>query len=62
MIMGEGVYLKCDPHSGWSVIASDNYGNFRTVVEPVETMEEALRRLSIVGSEPVYVKLIPHTR
>jgi hypothetical protein len=62
MQVGEGIYLKCDPYGGWSVIGTDGYGNTRQIVDPVPTMEEALRRLSISGDEPVYVKLIPESR
>jgi hypothetical protein len=62
MQIGEGIYLKCDPYGGWSVIATDGYGIVRELVEVVGSMEEALRRLAISGNEPVYMKLIPETR
>jgi hypothetical protein len=62
MQIGEGIYLKCDPYGGWSVIGTDGFGNERRLVEPAPTMEEAMRRLAILGNESVYVRLIPQTR
>ena len=55
--MTEGIYLKCDPYIGWSVVVRDTWGSERQLVNPTETLEEALRRAAIATGQPHYLKL-----
>lgn len=57
--MNEGVYLKCDPYTGWSVVIRDQWGSERAVVSNAPTMEDAMRKAAISSNEPHYLKLTP---
>lgn len=55
----EGIYLCCDPKAGWSVVIRDSAGSIvRAIVEPVSTMEEAMRRFAGRAGNPVFLKLL----
>ena len=54
----EGIYLKGDQWSGWSVVVLDNEGGERTtLVGPCMTIEEVLRHAMTASNEPVLIRL-----
>lgn len=58
--MNDGMYLVCDPHSGWSVRAMDRHGNtMQVLTEGHPTMEAAIRELAAGLGKPVAMKLSP---
>lgn len=58
--MSEGMYLVCDPQSGWSVRSLDQYGNtLQVVTQGHPTLEAAIRELAVGMSKPVALKLSP---
>lgn len=60
--MSEGVYLKCDPYMGWSVVVRDEWGNEQPVVTGAESLEDAMRKAAMSSGTPHYLKLTPITR
>lgn len=55
----KGVYLECDPYSGWSVVAFDEYGNKTPLIQGAPTLEDAMRQAVINTGQPHYLKLFP---
>lgn len=56
--MNEGIYLRCDPYGGWSVVVVDSAGGFvRELISPVPTMEEAMRRFATAAGNSILMKL-----
>lgn len=58
--MTEGMYLVCDPASGWSVKALDQFGmTLQVLTHGHPTMEAAIRELATGLNKPVALKLTP---
>lgn len=58
--MSEGMYLVCDPQSGWSVRALDQFGNTMQVLTDGHlTLEAAIRELAVGLGKPIALKLSP---
>lgn len=60
--MNQGIFLRCDPYAGWTVVMVDEYGNEQIMVFSCQTMEEALRKFTIQLNKPVQIKISPPTQ
>jgi len=54
-MISKGVYLKCDPYSGWCVVSVDEWDNEQKLAGDFPSMEEAARAAVTQTYEPLYV-------
>lgn len=58
--MSQGMYLVCDPGTGWSVRMLDDFGmTLQVMTQGHATMEAAIRELAVGLNKPVALKLSP---